>query len=114
MLQNTATRRLSARQQIRLAISADAVLPVKVLALVFNHFRAAVTVLRSTADGHGCLKESGSGIRSRAVTVADLPGTTVRGKSYSTLISTGKEEERLALAETTGLLDLGNSRVARY
>ena len=30
------------------------------------------------------------------------------------LVSTGKEEERLALAETTGLLNLGSSSVARY
>jgi hypothetical protein len=56
----TAAPRLLARQQSRLAISADAVPPVRVLTLfVYNDYRATVTVLQSTADGDGCLKESG-------------------------------------------------------
>ena len=50
------------------------------------------------ADGNGGLKRIGlvvTGIHSRAVTVTDYyQGTAVREKTYATLISTRKEEER--------------------
>ena len=74
MDKKTAAPHLLARQQSRLAISADAVPPVRVLALVYNDYCATVTVLQSTSDGYGCLKGIGlvvASIHSRAVTVAD-------------------------------------------
>ena len=48
-------------RQSRLAISTDAVPPMRVLAFVYSDYRAAVTVLQSTAHGHGCLKRIGLG-----------------------------------------------------
>ncbi len=65
---------LPARQQGRLASSADAVPPVRVLTFVDNHHRATVTVLQSMADGNGCRKRIGlvvASIHPRAVTVSD-------------------------------------------
>ena len=109
---------LQVRQQGRFTSSADAVPAVRAIALVYNHYRATVTVLQSTADGYGCLKRIGlvvACIHSRAVTVTDYYQELLfAGKHMAMLISTGKEEERLALAKTTGLLNLGGSRVALY
>ena len=61
-------------QEGRLAISADAVPPVRALAFIYNHRRATVTVLQSMADDNGYLKRIGlvvTSVHRRAVTVAD-------------------------------------------
>ena len=65
---------LPAWQQGRLAIFADAVPSVRVLAFVYNQYRATVTVLQSMANDNGYLKGIGlvvTSVHRRAVTVAD-------------------------------------------
>ena len=114
---NVMVTSLPARQQGRLAVPADSVPPVTALAFVYSNRRATVTVLQSMADRNSCLKRIGpvvTNVHRCTATVADHhPEPLFVGNHLRRSISTAKEGERLALTETMGLLDLGDSRIAR-